>query len=250
MSDTAERLAELQVAVVEAQQAERELSAEAQAAQAQAKALEQQLAALPADQFDETGKPLAKTEAAKLAAELAGFKHPPVSWQQRTAAASNRVATAKRAVVRHRARHGEQLIMDREHEAIAIRDALLTKVEDLKDAARAYSRFHTETGNLLNGITGLDHADMPNATSVDQLLRTLNRFSGDVPIPLPRSMYPQEGQQQPRVRTDSGWISKANWESSQEQERQAARDQERGAQRAARSEAGRLEPVVHPLLDR
>ena len=87
--------------------------------------------------------------------------------------------------------------MQREAEAVAMRDGLLAKVEELEDELRAYSRFHTETGTLLNAITGLDHRDMPNATAVDQLQRTLNGFSGDVPVPLPRSMYPRKASSSP-----------------------------------------------------
>jgi hypothetical protein len=71
MSDAAVRLAELQAAVIEAQHAERELSAQAQAAKVRITSLEQEIAALPAHQFDETNKPRPKTDAAKLAAELA-----------------------------------------------------------------------------------------------------------------------------------------------------------------------------------
>jgi hypothetical protein len=224
MSDAAERLTELQTAVVEAQHAERDLLAQAQAAQTRAQGLGQELAALPADQFDDTGKPKAKTQAATLAAELAGLKHPPVSWQQRTAAARTRVATAKREVARHRARHGEELILMRETEAVTRRDTLLAKAADLATELREFRAFENHIGDLLNVISGLDHHDMPNMGSIDELQTALQRFSGDVPVPLPRSMYHQEGQAQPRVRTDDGWISRAHRESSQEQQRHAARN--------------------------
>ena len=232
-----DRLAELQAAVVEAQSAEREVKAQAQAVQAQIVALERQLTTLPSDQFDAAQQPKPKTEAAKLATDLTQLKHPPVSWNQRTAAARKRVEEAKRGVVRHRARHGEELILMRETEAIAKRDAVLAKVDELRSALRDFATFEAEIGNLLNLIAGMDHHDLPSITSVDELQKALRRFTGDLPIPLPRSMFAQEGQQQPRVRTANGWISRANAESSAIQERNRAEDPERKAQRARRSPA-------------
>ena len=131
----------------------------------------------------------------------------------------------------------EEVIMTKESEAIAKRDTVVEKVGELKAALRDYSAFREDIGDLLNGITGLDYRDLPNTAAVDEMQKALRRFSGDVPVPLPRSMFPQEGQQQPRVRTPGGWVSRANYESSQAMERKRAEDPEREAQQARRNPA-------------
>jgi hypothetical protein len=90
--DPGAQLAQLEAAVSAAEQAERDLDAQARQARTELDAVAAELAALPPDQFDQTGHPKPKSQAARLAGQLDKLKAPPVAWKSAPSTRATRPA--------------------------------------------------------------------------------------------------------------------------------------------------------------
>jgi hypothetical protein len=239
MSKTAtQRRVDLDAAVDSAKVEERRIRDHRQDAEQRAQRLRAELAARLPVEFDDTGAPVAKTEAARLAGELAATTG--TLWADRIRAAEQRTRTARLARDRHTADNIRQLVAEAEPDARAAVDDFHAAVEQVDKAIVKLIRMVGAWSPLISTVPGLDpRTELATYDDLNGLRRLLRPYRADLPLPLPKSIATPEGQQPPRVLYRGGWVSPGNASSSEEQERQNAERVEREAARARRSPAVR-----------
>jgi hypothetical protein len=227
-----QRRAELEAEVDAARVEEQRIGLQRQDADARAKRLRAQLAERPAGEYDEVGRPVPKSEAARLTAELDATKG--TAFADRIRAAKQRTRRARIALDRDAADHLRELVADREpdaRQAVADLDDLL---ELLDRKIVKFAQFAQSWSRVINPITGLDmRTELPTYDQLSGLRRVLRGYRNSVELPLPKSIVTPEGEQPPRVQYKGGWVSPANAEVSAEQDRR--RTEHPDAQRTRRN---------------
>lgn len=213
--DVSARRDELEEILQTAQQDERKLPELQRSAETQAGTSEAELVALTTsdpDSFDSVGNPKAKTQGAKLAAQVNCLRNPAAPWAGRQAAAADRTRLARNELNRHIAEHHVELAKALEPQA----RQLVSAVEDaLRDAIAALDGLVAIQGaftRLFVPVGGLDGSDLPSSDPISEVRRTLTRaLDAGIRAPLPRSLFP-EGDNPPRIlnKDRSGYIGLEN----------------------------------------
>lgn len=160
--------------------------------------------------FDQEGRAKRGTEAAKLDAELESVRD--TDYTTVLAAAEERAQRARRAVNDHVITNATKLAEEMRPEAEGV-------VEDIEAALRAvvssvdrYFAVQRRAMDLLRPVQGLDGQDVPNADHIAKLQRIARQALGEgFPLPLSRSLAPQDGYPSPKVQTpDGGWVKPQN----------------------------------------
>lgn len=192
-----------------AHRAERDLIDKEATAKADLQRLERELAELAntqPDQFDGSGKPKAKSEAAKVAATVEALRTPAAPWAARRQVAEERTRQARNKLANFENENFEEIVAEFEPEARQVVEDIRALLTDLLDATNRHSKISQECTRLTIPVRGLDGQDMPMAGAVSEIRQAaLRALDQDIPLPLPRSLYP-EGSLPPKVKTRGGWV--------------------------------------------
>jgi hypothetical protein len=214
--------------VAEAEGVVREVEAQAGEAAARLELASREFASLPPDQLDQTGNPKPRTEAARLAGEIRKLKDPPVAWSRRLDEARRAARMARIELDQWRGAHVVELARADEPEDRQAAEELRAQVNGLIATIKRYQGVMAKNSALVSKAPGLDpQVELPGGFSdrLSNVRRDLQRLLPEIVAPLPRSIFPREGETPPRVQApDGGWVGVQHV--NVEEERQAKRDEQ------------------------
>lgn len=160
--------------------------------------------------FDQEGRAKKGSEAAKLDAELESVREADLATV--VAAAEERARRARRAVNDHIIANATVLMEEMRPEAEAVVEDLEAALRTVDSAGDRYFAVQQRASDLLRPVPGLDGQDVPNADHIAKLQRIARQALGEgFPLPLSRSLAPQEGHPTPKVQTpEGGWVKPQN----------------------------------------
>jgi hypothetical protein len=113
-------------------------------------------------------------------------------WEERYRKAQNETARAESELHRYIGDHLGELVSEIEPDALAARDRVVERADDLDQAFAEWSEVEHRVTSLLAAVPGADPRDVPRLPG-DGLRAELRRLRGaEIPPPLPRSLFAEE----------------------------------------------------------